>query len=158
MSKWHCETCDKTIKTTSKKKHLLSKKHIEKENAQGQASEECPICIEPMVSESTCKKCKQGWCGSCDKNINKCPYCRASISGRERRAKNEERVNRNRYENLEVFIPSESPRNLQDPIEFLTEMVYHAVDQDWRMRAGGFRAEVRLAAQLGLTLLVSAFD
>jgi hypothetical protein len=123
---WYCEICDKTLKQANKNRHVNSKGHIEKIN-----KPECSICIRPITLKKTCNKCNQCWCGKCDTKINKCPYCRTSILGRENRAAEQERLISNWYASSEAFTPSQTRptaiphfmQTLQDPLEFLEEII-----------------------------------
>jgi hypothetical protein len=50
---WHCEICDKTLKKTSKSKHLLSKGHIQRSQPILQADQwHCEICDKTLKKTS----------------------------------------------------------------------------------------------------------
>lgn len=47
------------------------------ENIVGKAMQDCPICMEHMLSDRRCSTCKQPVCTVCLSKVNKCPFCRA---------------------------------------------------------------------------------
>lgn len=117
MSNWTCHTCQITIKSTSKSRHIKTNKHIlnlkpqpfpSKDN-EVKVLEDCTICTEPMRVAKHCRSCKQEWCRKCDRNISKCPYCRVVISGRQEQARVQARNNHNWYASSEAFRPEPQP-------------------------------------------------
>lgn len=47
------------------------------ENIVGEAMQDCPICMEHMLSDRRCSTCRQPVCTVCLSKVNKCPFCRA---------------------------------------------------------------------------------
>lgn len=47
------------------------------ENIVGKAMQDCPICMETMLSDRRCSTCRQPVCTVCLSKISKCPFCRA---------------------------------------------------------------------------------
>lgn len=92
-----CEACNKTIQLRNRKRHDQSKYHLQREGRvisqlrnyqppdeeNKESCSSCSICLENLLQPEHCVQCKQSWCGSCDKNIFKCPFCRLQIKGRE---------------------------------------------------------------------------
>ena len=124
MTNWTCETCNITIKSGSKYRHVKSKKHLQKSNPLNSLNplkeiEECTICTEPMTTRKNCRACHQSWCRKCDRNIAKCPYCREQISGRDFQAFRQERENYNWYASSDAFVPQPERFFLFDIIEII---------------------------------------
>lgn len=112
MTSWHCDTCNITIKASSKYAHFKSKKHLDrvKEPKKMESKEpekvECLICLESLNQPMSCKKCNQKWCSTCDSNIHVCPYCRVPIKGREDQAQEQKRQIQNWYASSSAFDPN----------------------------------------------------
>jgi len=128
MDVWHCQTCDLTIKISSRYGHLKSKKHLERsqpipeptpepvpepptpepapEPVPEPPTSECSICLETLVKPNACESCHQTWCGNCDQNIYTCPYCRVAIKGREEGAQEQQRQIQNWYASSSAFDPN----------------------------------------------------
>lgn len=52
------------------------------ENLAGKAMQDCPICMETMLSDRRCSTCKQPVCIVCLSKVDKCPFCRADTMER----------------------------------------------------------------------------
>ena len=108
-----CELCDKTMRVQSKKNHEKSKRHILRVNDAHMSTmkpaeyEECSICLEPIYVCVECMKCKNEWCGSCDVNIFKCPFCRTIVFGRDRQSEERDSILNHEYSNAEVMVPTQ---------------------------------------------------
>lgn len=120
MASWYCEVCDLSLKASSKYQHKKTKKHQQKS-----VQPDCTICTGRLTQSHSCNKCNQVWCGDCDQNISKCPYCRANISGKELQAIQQEISNINWYYQderpqfpvfplLDLFPPSDLYESLDD--------------------------------------------
>lgn len=48
------------------------------ENMTTKAVQDCPICMESMLSNRNCSTCRQPVCQVCLSKVNKCPFCRAT--------------------------------------------------------------------------------
>jgi hypothetical protein len=118
MSSWYCATCDKTLKTTSKYKHLKSKRHLDQ-----CATTECVLCTETVTTLRSCRSCHQNWCVDCDPKLSKCPFCRKDIFGRNVVAQHQVIDHMRWYASSEAFapIPSIDPTVL----EFLSQLTWY---------------------------------
>lgn len=101
VKKYHCDVCDMNILSSSRSKHLKSKKHIlrfrEKDDTDKkkiQATKNCTICYDEHETFIYCGKCSQIWCVDCDKSLAECPFCREIIPGREEKLIKQKRENR----------------------------------------------------------------
>lgn len=72
--KFACRACDSVVTKTSRKRHLTSKKHLNR-IATG---DECCVCYESTGLKTDC--CGGYVCSLCRKKlVNKCPLCRGKI-------------------------------------------------------------------------------
>ena len=76
MNTWHCSTCDKTLKKSSKYKHL-SKSHSQNSNK----AIECDLCLTESKNFKNCVQCIHSWCSDCHTKMDKCPFCRKPFPG-----------------------------------------------------------------------------
>jgi hypothetical protein len=130
MSSWYCTTCDKTLKASSKYKHLKSKRHESTYESKRHVDQctttdqytttECVLCTENVTALRSCRSCHQNWCTDCDPKLSKCPYCRKDIPGRNALAQYQVIDHMRWYASSEAFapIPSIDPTIL----EFLNQL------------------------------------
>ena len=131
MSTWTCTTCNITIKSSSKYRHVKTQKHKNKLNPK--QTEDCNICCNIATSTRSCRSCKQEWCSSCDRDIARCPYCRADIPGRQVQARVQARENYNWYASSDAFRPTQQSdidrfRVVRHNFDLLLHFMRHIVE------------------------------